>query len=281
MPELPEVETIRRDLHPFLKGRLIREVIICPDPKGARLLRRYPSPKKFIRALTGRRIMDLKRRGKYLLFPLDSGEDLIVHLGMSGQLLLLPPRSPRSPHTRLVLKVRGAGQLCLVDPRKFGEVYLCSRKSKTTLVNPECLGVEPLGKDFTPARLARALAGRKVAVKTALLNQKIIAGLGNIYSDEALFRARINPLRKSYTLKKEEINRLHREIRRVLREAIKYRGTTAADRQYVDGKGRPGKYQDRLEVYQREGKKCPRCGEVIQTRKIGGRTAHFCPACQV
>ena len=124
MPELPEVETIRRDLRPSLKGRLIREVIISPDPKGARLLRRYPSPKKFIAALTGWRILDLKRRGKYLLFPLETGEDLIVHLGMSGQLLLLPLGETPPRHTRLVWKIRGAGQLCLVDPRKFGEVYL-------------------------------------------------------------------------------------------------------------------------------------------------------------
>lgn len=281
MPELPEIETIRRDLRPSLRGRLIREVIICPDPKGTRLLRRYPSPGRFIRALTGRRIMDLKRRGKYLLFPLETGEELIIHLGMSGQLLLLPLRADRPPHTRLVFKVRGAGRLCLVDPRKFGEVYLYSRKGRTTLIDPERLGPEPLGRAFTPETLARSLAGRKTVIKTAILNQKIIAGLGNIYSDEALFRARISPLRRSYSLSKDEIKRLQGAIRGVLREAIKYRGTSAADRQYVDGKGRPGRFQHRLNVYQREGKKCPRCGETIRSRKIGGRTAHFCPACQV
>ncbi|MEA1927139.1 MAG: zinc finger domain-containing protein, partial [Candidatus Auribacterota bacterium] len=165
-------------------------------------------------------------------------------------------------------------------PRKFGQVYLYSREAGDTAIDPFSLGPEPLGKKFTPAELARRLKDRRSPIKVSLLNQRIIGGLGNIYTDEALFRAGIHPKKLSAELTKEEIELLHKSIREVLREAIKLHGTSAADRQYVDSEGALGKFQTRLNVYQREGKKCPACGTIIETIKLGGRTAHFCPHCQ-
>lgn len=280
MPELPEVETIKRDLRRRLRGKTIRQVLICPDPRGCRLFRRFPSERGFTRRLANRTIGDLKRRAKYLLLYLDTEEVLTLHLGMSGRLLLLPPKNPLPPHTRMVLRLAGGEQLCFVDPRKFGEVYLFSEKKGEVRVNPFNLGPEPLGKKFTRQELEKILSHRETAIKSVLLDQKAIAGLGNIYSDEALFRARIHPARKSSTLGKQEVATLYRAIRDILKEAISLRGTTAGDRQYVDGRGRPGSFQTRLKVYQRKGQGCPRCGRIIRTRKISGRTTHFCPGCQ-
>ncbi len=280
MPELPEVETIKKGLSPRLRGKEISRIIIPPDPKGSRVLRRYPSRRRFIRKVTGHKIVTLKRRAKYLLFELDSGEIMIIHLGMSGQLLLRSPLAIPPKHARIIFTIAGAGELFFVDPRKFGEVYLYSRTAGDTVVDPFALGPEPLGRSFTPRLLAEKLNGRRSPIKVALLNQRLIAGLGNIYTDEALFRAGIHPKKKSADLTGKEIKLLHKSIREVLREAIRLHGTSAADRQYVDSEGALGKFQTRLNVYQREGKKCPHCGTVIETMKLGGRTAHFCPRCQ-
>ena len=280
MPELPEVETIKRGLLPRLRGKIIRRIVISPDPKGSRVLRRYPSERRFVRKVTGRKIVTLRRRAKYLLFELDSGETMIIHLGMSGQLLLRPARTASPPHTRIIFTIAGAGDLFFVDPRKFGEVYLYSEAEGDMVVDPFSLGPEPLGKSFTPQVLARKLHGRRSPIKVALLDQKLIAGLGNIYTDEALFRARIHPRKRSEDLTGREIERLFQSIRDVLREAIRLHGTSAADRQYVDSEGALGKFQTRLNVYQRKGECCPSCQTVIETMKIGGRTAHFCPRCQ-
>ena len=280
MPELPEVETIRRELLPRLRGRTIRRVVIPPDPRGVRLLRRYPGGEGIIRRLSGRKIIDIRRRGKYLLFRLNEDETLIVHLGMSGQLLLRPPRGKLPPHTRLITRIDGAGRLCFVDPRKFGEIYLFSEKAGDVRVDPSRLGPEPLRKDFTPGRLEGKVRGRRAPIKAVLLDQKVIAGLGNIYTDEALFRARIHPLRKSCDLTGKEIERLFRSIREVLKEAIRLQGTSAADRGYLTTAGELGRFQDRLNVYQRKGKPCPSCGVPVSTERIAGRTAHYCPSCQ-
>lgn len=280
MPELPEVETIKRGLSPRLRGKVISRIIIPPDPKGSRVLRRYPSLPQFIRKVTGRQIVTLKRRAKYLLFELDSGETMIIHLGMSGQLLLRPPRGASPQHARIVFTIVGVGELYFVDPRKFGEVYLYSKVEGNTVVDPFSLGPEPLGKSFTPQVLKRILHGRRSPIKVALLDQKLIAGLGNIYTDEALFRARIHPEKVSSDLTEKKIKLLHKSIREVLREAIHLHGTSAADRQYVDSEGALGKFQTRLNVYQRKGEECLRCETKIETIKLGGRTTHFCPRCQ-
>lgn len=281
MPELPEVETIKRGLSHRLRDKVIERVVIIPDPKGSRMLRRYPSRRRFIRKITGRKIIALKRRAKYLLFQLDSGETMIVHLGMSGQLILRPFGSPPPPHTRIIFKTAEGGDLFFIDPRKFGEVYLYSRADGDTMIDPFSLGPEPLEDEFSPEVLKRRLACRRSPIKVSLLDQKLIAGLGNIYADESLFRARIHPEKLSFTLTDREIERLHKAIREVLREAIELHGTSAADRQYVDSEGFPGKFQTRLNVYQRKGEECPCCGMLIEAIKLGGRTTHFCPRCQL
>jgi len=280
MPELPEVETIRRDLLRRVRGRTIAGVDFSPDPRGCRLLRRYPSRASFSRRLSGRKILDLRRRGKYLLFVLDSGEFLIIHLGMSGRLLAPAAGDPAPSHLRAVLRLRGGGFLRYADPRKFGEFYLFSPRRKETAVNPFRLGPEPLDKDFDAGRLGSALARRRAPLKAVLLDQKAVAGLGNIYTDEALFRARLHPRRPSDRVKAAEVRDLRRAIRSVLREAVRARGTTAEDGGYQDAVGRNGSFQFRLRVYQRKGEPCPRCRTPIATARIAGRTSHFCPRCQ-
>lgn len=280
MPELPEVETIRRDLLPRVRGRRIARLEFPPDPRGCRLLRRCRSPSALSRLLSGRRILDLRRRGKYLLFVLDSGDFLIVHLGMSGRLILRDPSRPAPAHLRAVLSLRGGGALHYTDPRKFGEFYLFSERRNETAVDPFRLGPEPLGKGFDSGRLRTALAERRSPVKAVLLDQKAVAGLGNIYSDEALFRARLDPRRRADRVRAGSVRALHRAIRSVLSEAIRARGTTAEDGGYRDGFDRAGAFQFRLRVYQRKGRPCPRCSAPIATARIAGRTSHFCPKCQ-
>jgi formamidopyrimidine-DNA glycosylase len=280
MPELPEVETIKRGLSPRLRGKVISRILIPPDPKGSRVLRRYPSRRRFVRKVTGRKIVSLKRRAKYLLFELDSGETMIIHLGMSGQLLLRPLHSAPSSHARIIFTIAGAGELFFVDPRKFGEVYLYSEAEGNTVIDPFSLGPEPLGKNFTPEVLESKLRDRRSPIKVALLDQKLIAGLGNIYTDEALFRAGIHPEKAASDLAGQKIKLLHKSIQEVLREAIRLHGTSAADRQYVDSEGALGQFQTRLNVYQRKGEECSRCKTLIETIKLGGRTTHFCPRCQ-
>jgi formamidopyrimidine-DNA glycosylase len=280
MPELPEVETIRRDLRARILGKTIAGVDFSPDPKGCRLLRRYPSPEVFARRCRRRRIVDLMRRGKYLLFSLDSGDILIVHLGMSGRLVLAKTGDPLSPHVRSRIRLSGGVSLRYSDPRKFGEFYLFSRVRGETAVNPFLLGPEPLEKDFNPERLRSILGKSRAPIKAVLLDQKAMAGLGNIYTDEALFRAALHPRRPGAAVSARETKRLHRAIRRVLVEAIRARGTTAEDGGYRDAQGHPGSFQFRLRVYQRKGKPCPRCRTPIATAKVGGRTAHYCPRCQ-
>ncbi len=281
MPELPEVETIRRELASRIEGKKIERVSIPPDPRGCRVIRRCSCSRKFLRRLAGRKIVSIGRRAKYLLFNLDDGRTLIVHLGMSGQLLFRPPGGPRYSHTRLVIRLEGGEELCFVDPRKFGEVYLFSEEEGETRVNPFALGPEPLERGWTPARLRESLRGRKGPVKAVLLDQKVVAGLGNIYTDEALFRSGIHPLRPAGSITEAEAGKLVKSVREVLREAIRCFGTSAADRQYVNTAGELGTFQEKLKVYQKPGLPCPRCSEPVATARVAGRTAHFCPACQI
>ncbi len=281
MPELPEVETIRRELASRIAGKRIRRVSIPPDPRGCRVIRRCPSRRNFLRRLAGRKIVSIGRRAKYLLLGLDDGRILIVHLGMSGQLLFRPPGAPRYPHTRLIIHLDGGEELCFVDPRKFGEAYLFSEEEGETLVNPFALGPEPLDRCCTPDKIRESFRSRRGPVKAVLLDQKVVAGLGNIYTDEALHRSGIHPLRPASSLSGKEVEKLLESVREVLREAIECRGTSAADRQYVNTAGEPGTFQEKLQVYQKPGSPCPRCKSPIATVRVAGRTAHFCPACQV
>jgi len=279
MPELPEIETIKNDLTPHLTGKIVTDVSFPADLK-IRILRRFPSQDEFVATLRGARIQALSRRGKYLLFHLEPPMTLIIHLGMSGQLLLRKPLSPPEPFLRVVFHCSPDTELRFIDPRKFGELLLQRPFPHVCPLDLDRLGPEPLGKKFTAAYLAQILRQSKRPIKTLLLDQRMIAGIGNIYSDEALFKAKIHPLRLSCSLKADAIRLLHQAIRTILRSAIVNRGTTASDQRYQDGLGRRGKFQTKLNVYQRKGKPCSVCGTPIETARIGGRTASFCPRCQ-
>lgn len=274
MPELPEVETIKRTLKPKVEGRGIEgaEVrhpgVVCS-----------PSPEEFCSLLLGKRILDIGRRGKYLLWHLDGGYALVWHLGMTGRFTVPAPGVPPGPHTHVLLTLNGGLQVCYADPRRFGRCYLGPVPGVFAQSGLDRLGMEPLNPEFTPEGLKEILVGRRRCVKEVLLDQHCLAGLGNIYSDEALFRAGIHPLRPSCTLTDEEVARLHRAIRQVLEDGIRHGGTSIRD--YIDGDGNRGRHQDYLAVYGRVGRPCPRCGELIERLVVGGRGTHFCRRCQV
>ena len=279
MPELPEIETIKNDLAPRVLGKIITKVTFLPDPK-LRIIRRFHSAPDFIKELQGANIQFLRRRAKYLIFDLIPSKSLVMHLGMSGQLLLKKTGSPYEPYTRAVFHFNKGTELRFVDPRKFGEIFLKLPTVHSHAVTLDCLGPEPLEKDFSPTYLTRILQKSRRAIKTLLLDQKSIAGIGNIYSDEILFHAKIHPARLANTLKRSDIKLLHRSIRKILTDAIANRGTTAADKRYRDGLGNAGKFQKKLKVYQRRGNPCFACGTIIKSMRLGGRSASFCPHCQ-
>ncbi len=271
MPELPEVETLARELREGLVGRSIVGV----EVRWARTVA-APDPEDFARRLVGRRIREIRRRGKWLLLGLDGGEWLLVHLRMSGRLAVEGADAPEDSHTRVVFHLDDGRRLRFSDPRKFGRMALTAC--------PEDwlggLGPEPLEPGLTPERLVGMLRGRRVRLKALLADQRFLAGLGNIYADEVLWRAGLHPLRRADTLTAEEVARLHGAIREVLEEAIARRGTTLADRRYVLPDGRPGEFAAHLAVYGREGAPCPRCSAPIVRTRVGGRSAHYCPQCQ-
>lgn len=278
MPELPEVETIKRDLETLVVGKKITKVDIIPDPKGFRALRRFPSREAFIREVEGRTITMIGRRGKYLLFELDSGDSLIIHLGMAGQLLYRARNTEREDFTRVTFILDG-DELRFTDVRKLGELYLYS-PGRYEGLDVSKLGPEPLSDAFTTGYLTKALAKKKKAIKPVLMDQDVVAGIGNIYSDEILFDARIHPKRPASSLGSGEISKLHRATQVVLEGAIQLRGTSARDDRFVDAFGRRGNFQDQLQVYERTEQPCLVCGQPISTTKLGGRSAHFCPRCQ-
>lgn len=273
MPELPEVETIRRTLKPQILHRRIKTVRV-------HYLRSLQNTgiEELKQALTGHCFTDLERRGKYLIASLDSEEKLILHLRMTGRLTVVPAAAPVEKHTTLQITFRDGEELRLVDQRRFALIYLVIEKEEGCIQGLAQMGPEPLQEDFTPAYLLHIFRRRSARVKSLLLNQRYIGGLGNIYADESLHRAGIHPQRPANSLDAAEIDRLHRAIETVIREGIAYRGTTVRD--YVDGDGRTGNYQERLQVYGREGLPCPTCQTPIRRVKVGGRSSFYCPKCQ-
>ncbi|HNR12499.1 MAG TPA: bifunctional DNA-formamidopyrimidine glycosylase/DNA-(apurinic or apyrimidinic site) lyase [Thermodesulfobacteriota bacterium] len=280
MPELPEVETIKRDLAPQVAGKTITAVEFPPDPR-CRILRRFCASKAlFQKELQGVQILSLRRRAKYLVFDLIPAGSLIMHLGMSGQILLRPSGTPPDPYVRAIVYLDDEHEIRFSDPRKFGEILFSRPPQWNPPVNLDSLGPEPLEGECTISYLTAVLKKSHRPIKTVLMDQQIIAGIGNIYSDESLFAAALHPCREACSLSREEIARLHRALRHILRKAIKYRGTTARDQRYRDGLGRAGEFQNSLQVYQRFGQKCRRCSAQITALRIAGRTASFCPRCQ-
>jgi formamidopyrimidine-DNA glycosylase len=276
MPELPEAETIRRQLLPQVVGRVIRSAWVG---KRDILGRRRQSPARFKEMTSGRRITGISRRGKALLLALDDTDTLVVRLGMSGRLLVADPNDPPPKHTHVILRLDDGRELRYVDPRRFGEVFVASGTDPSAIPGLDKLGPEPFDQGRCK-HLRAQLPHRSAAIKQVLMDQGLIAGLGNIYADEALFRARLHPAQPANTLNQDEIARLCRAIPQVLRHAIRCCGTSSADGAYVDTTGAPGSFQNCLNVYQRQGQRCRRCGGIVKRIVMHGRSAHFCPACQ-
>lgn len=273
MPELPEVETVRRTLQPRLTGLKFTNVqILLPK------VIKTPDPDQFIEKIKNKKILKINRRGKYLLFHLSGGYTLLVHLRMTGSLVYCEKDEPPARHTHLIFHLNNGGRLRFADMRQFGRIWLVPTGSLGELAGFKDLGIEPLDELFTREFLKKELRRRRTRIKPLLLDQTFIAGLGNIYTDEALHRARINPERPAATLTPREVAQLYHAIRDVLREGIENRGTTVRD--FIGGDGRAGGYQELLRVYSREGKPCPHCGRKIVKKKVGGRSSYYCPACQ-
>lgn len=271
MPELPEVETLAVDLRRLLVGAEFKGVSVL-WPRSVAM----PSAEELVRELPGRRILDVTRRGKFLVLSLSGPSCLLIHLRMSGQVRVEQATAPVDKHTRVIFYLADSRQLHFSDPRKFGRIYWTT--------DPHCvlsaLGPEPLAEDFTADDFVSLLAAHRRALKPLLLDQTVLAGLGNIYTDEALFAANLHPLRKAPTLSLAEGERLYYAIREVLQQAICHRGTTLDDERYQDAEGRPGGHAPYLRVYRRAGELCPRCGTPIERIVIGSRGTYFCPHCQ-
>jgi formamidopyrimidine-DNA glycosylase len=252
MPELPEVETVMRGLRQRLEGRVIVSAIAHrPDL-------RWPMPAGLQKRLTGARVTGFRRRGKYILMRLAGGDSVLLHLGMSGRMVLTPVR-PNQPtlHEHLVLETNDGWRMGFVDPRRFGSVDLVPTRQEDGHKLLAGLGPEPLEPDFSPARLSAALAGKRTPIKAALLDQKVVAGLGNIYVSEALFRAQLSPLRSAHTISGTRAVRLVPAIKDTLNEAIAAGGSSLRD--YVQPDGELGYFQHAWKVYGREGEACERC----------------------
>lgn len=271
MPELPEVETIRRDLLPYVAGRTIASAWV--SEKAPRLVQLLPPP-EFERLLPGHRIEGMSRRGKYLIFDLDRGMKWVVHLRMTGRLQHSEAPCADDPYLRAKFSLDDGTWLCFNDVRKFGMMWLVDDWS---LVHPG-LGPEPLEDEFEVAAWKTLLKRRSAPVKALLLDQKALAGVGNIYADEALFAAGIDPRKAANKITGPKAVRLHDAIIEVLHEALGDRGSSFRD--YVDGRGNEGRHQLKVKVYQRTDEPCYACGAPIRRVVVGGRSTHFCPRCQ-
>ncbi len=281
MPELPEVETIARGLDKRIAGDTIESIWLGEKPQPLK-----SSAAEIASVLEHSRISHVRRVGKHIVFDLEGKSrkgrktapargQWIVHLGMTGQLLIGPPEAEMLKHTHAVLRLKSGRELRFVDMRRFGRlaVVRLGSEKETGFGAP---GIEPLDidlKHFIPL-----FHGRKTPIKSALLNQKLLSGVGNIYADESLFRAKVRPRRRATSLTRAELEKLHKGLQRVLREAIKLGGSSVSD--YVDAEGREGFFQLKHYVYGREGKPCLVCGTPIKRVIIAGRSSHYCPHCQ-
>jgi formamidopyrimidine-DNA glycosylase len=272
VPELPEVETVVRDLRPRLAGRRLASVEVNDLP----LRKRWSA--EWATALTGRRVQEVRRRGKWIVADLDHDLHLVFHLGMTGQLVVAPAKEPRLPHTHLVFALdRGAEQLRFRDVRRFGSaVVFHAAEGVRQFFEAAGLGPEPF--DLDPKYWRERLAATERCLKAVLLDQRVVAGVGNIYADESLFVARLHPARRGNDLSAAEAGRLRKAVATVLTYAIEKRGSSI--RNYVGGSGRKGEYQNEFRAYGRTGEPCVRCGTPITGIRLAGRSTHFCPICQ-
>jgi len=280
VPELPEVETIARDLRPQLAGRRIESVQLTRDPAIRGRLVRYPNATTFIRRLRGRTIRSVERRGKYLVMPLDNdGERLVVHLGMTGHLRVWEPEETPVKHTHFRALLDSGLELRYDDPRQFGRLLLGTQEALIAgRAFPARLGPEPIHGDLTEAEFDRIVRSRRRPIKSALLDQSFLAGVGNIYADEACFRAGIRPSRWTHRLTGRERRALYSAIQEVLENSIAARGSSIIN--YVDAFGLRGSNQEKLLVYGRSGEPCIKCGTPLQGTRLAGRGTVYCRKCQ-
>jgi formamidopyrimidine-DNA glycosylase len=272
VPELPEVETVRSMLDPILTGRRLEDVEI----RDERLTRPF-DPSTVADELRGERVEAVGRRGKYLVLRFGSGKTLLAHLRMTGSFRKVDDGNDEGTHVRAVLTLDDGTRVAYRDVRRFGTWLLVDADQFDDYLGTR-VGAEPLERGFGPATLAARLAGRRAPVKAAILDQRTVAGLGNIYADEALWRARIHPLRPAGELEPEEVRRLHRAVRRALEIGIARQGATLRD--YAQPDGGRGSMQLEFKVYGRGGEPCPRCGTPIEKTRVGGRGTWYCPSCQ-
>ncbi|MGG1632429.1 DNA-formamidopyrimidine glycosylase [Rossellomorea sp. NRS-1567] len=273
MPELPEVETVRRTLELLVIGKKIKDVSVF----WPKMIKSPVEPDEFVHSLKGQEILEMRRRGKFLIFYLNDVA-LVSHLRMEGKYNLSESRDPIEKHTHVIFHFTDNTELRYRDVRKFGTMHLF-RKGEELLHLPLLqLGPEPFQSEFTPGYLAEKLSRTERIVKATLLDQTVLVGLGNIYVDEALFRAGIHPDRKSKSLSPEEIERLYKEIIHTLTEAVEMGGSTI--RSYVNSQGQMGMFQQNLFVYSRKEEPCRKCGTPIEKKVSAGRGTHYCPDCQ-
>ncbi|MFZ3199619.1 MAG: bifunctional DNA-formamidopyrimidine glycosylase/DNA-(apurinic or apyrimidinic site) lyase [Candidatus Acidiferrales bacterium] len=273
MPELPEVETIVRGLQAVLPGKRIM---------GVRLGKTdfIEDPAALEEHLPGRLISSVRRYGKFLVFDLESPDGdsprlaLLIHLGMTGQIVACKPEAPIATHTHAYFAFDDGSEMRYRDIRRFGSIRILAEGPPTGVLGP--LGLDPL--EATEGEFRARIKGRAARIKALLLDQRVLRGMGNIYTDESLWHARIHPMQLGVKLQGKELHSLYVAMRRVLTQAIRFRGSSISD--YVDSEGVAGKFQQRHRVYGREGQKCPRCGAVIRRTKVAGRSSYFCPNCQ-
>lgn len=274
MPELPEVETIRRQLEKEIVGRRVMAV----DVRFAKRLNLPPA--EFAKRLVGKRVAAIRRRAKLLLIELSGGRTLVVHLKMTGRLLVRSKGAARTKHTHVIIALSGGRELHFEDVRKFGFMRLLpSADVEKKILAPLKLGPEPLEKDFSADEFASCLKRRgRAAIKPLLLSQTCVAGLGNIYADESCWLAQVRPSRPAGKLTRAEARRLHDAIRDVLKRAVRLGGSSVDD--YRDAYGRQGGFAPKLQAYGRAGEPCSRCGQPIRKTRLGGRGTHYCARCQ-
>lgn len=277
MPELPEVEVVRRDLERDAVGKRIREV----DVKLPRIIRRHKNKKEFIDGVTGAKLLHVDRRGKYILVHLDNGNVLVMHLGMSGRIERSTGRKAAEKHTHVIIKLQAGGELRFIDMRQFGELFVTTADGLDGVKELSHIAIDPLADSFTWQLFSEIVSNRKLKLKSLLMDQKFISGIGNIYSDEILWAAGLRYDRPSDSLTSQEMRRLYRAMQEVLQDGIRHGGVTLDDETYRDLYGKSGEFQQHLKVYGQEGKPCRRCRSLVARDRWGNRSTYLCRQCQV
>ena len=275
MPELPEVETVIKGLRPLIKDKIVTAVEIREENMIA-----YPkdSISEFKEDLVGSKIEAINRRGKYIIIQLNNNKNMVIHLRMTGKLLVKEVKEFRDKHTHVIFSLNDGQEIRFNNIRKFGRVYLIDKNHPEQAGGLADLGPEPLSDNLTLEDFKKLFENRRALMKSLLLNQHFIAGIGNIYADEILFRAGVKPDRTADTLNEEEKEAIYHNMREILKKGIIYGGTTFSD--YVNAFGEKGSFQEELRVHQREGEACYDCGSIIEKIKVSGRSTYFCPQCQ-